>query len=89
MSRHRFKQGTVERSQSQKEWNQSLKFFKSKRGAQSFLGSCYFRDFVPKYSELTAPLHDMVKSQFNWSRDTTVVTRYLLEELMTILTINY
>jgi hypothetical protein len=36
-----------------------------------FLGcSLFFRKFVPYFSEMTAPLHDMVKKDFNWNVNT-------------------
>ena len=40
---------------------------------QSFLGEAlFFKSFVPDYSEeLTAPLHDMTRKDFNWSDKST------------------
>ena len=35
---------------------------------RSFLGSAnFFSSFLPNYSTLTAPLHDMVRKEFNWT----------------------
>ena len=68
---YKVKKDSIELSQERKDGIQSLKFFKNKKGAQSFLGSCnFFRDFVPNYSQHTAKLHDMTKDTFNWKRDT-------------------
>lgn len=40
----------------------------SSKAMQSFLGSAlFFKSFVPHYSSLVAPLHDMTKSGFDWS----------------------
>ena len=39
----------------------------SMKKMQSFLGTAlFFSSFIPKYSEVTAPLHDMTKQDFNW-----------------------
>ena len=38
---------------------------------QSFLGTAlFFNSFIPEYSELTAPLHDMTKADFDWNKST-------------------
>ena len=38
---------------------------------QRFLGTAnFFSSFIPKYSEFTAPLNDMVHDKFNWSKAT-------------------
>ena len=64
---------TIELSQDRKDGIKALKFFKNKKGAQSFLGSCnFFSDFVANYALHTAKLHDMTKSNFCWKRDTWV-----------------
>jgi hypothetical protein len=40
----------------------------SRKKLQSFLGSTiYFSTFIPNFSSLCAPLHDMVKQNFVWS----------------------
>lgn len=65
------KENTIELSQSRKDGIKALKFFKTKKGAQSFLGSTnFFKDFVPNYSVYTSKLNDMVKSNFNWDPST-------------------
>jgi hypothetical protein len=65
------RQNTIELSQERKDGIKALKFFKNKKGAQSFLGSCiFFKDFVPNYSKHTAILNDMVKNDFNWDPST-------------------
>ena len=65
------KYNTIELTQERKDSIAALKFFKNKKGAQSFLGSCvFFKDFIPNYSTHTAPLHDMVKTNFLWDRST-------------------
>ena len=64
-------QDTVELSQDRKDGVKALKFFKNKKGAQSFLGSCnFFKDFVPNYAKYAAALQDMTKNTFNWDRTT-------------------
>ena len=46
---------------------------------QSFLGAAlFFQPFVPNYSSLTAPLHDMTKQSFNWSDPSTWTVDYLV-----------
>jgi hypothetical protein len=68
------KEKTIELSQDRKDGIKALKFFKNKKGAQSFLGSTnFFKDFVPEYAKYTAPLNDMVKSSFNWDPSTWTV----------------
>ena len=62
---------TIHLSQDRKDGINALKFFKNKKGAQSFLGSCnFFKDFVPNYSLHTSLLNDMVRNDFNWDRST-------------------
>ena len=54
-------------------------FPKTMKQMQSFLGAAlFFQPFVPNYSSLTAPLHDMTKQSFNWSDPSTWTTDYLV-----------
>ena len=49
----------------------SWPFPQSTKQAQRFLGSAlFFRHFVPKYSDLAAPLNEMVQKKFDWSKAT-------------------
>jgi hypothetical protein len=44
---------------------------KSLKQMQSFLGAAlYFKGFVPNYSTLAAPLHEMTKQSATWNNDT-------------------
>ena len=68
------KQNTIELTQDRKDSIAALKFFKNKKDAQSFLGSCvFFKNFIPNYGPHTAPLHDMVKTNFLWDRSIWVI----------------
>ena len=49
----------------------SWPFPQSTKQAQRFLGSAlFFRHFVPKYSDLAAPLNELVQKKFDWSKAT-------------------
>ena len=38
---------------------------------KSFLGSALvFKDFIPNFADLTAPLHDMTHNNFSWDQGT-------------------
>ena len=56
-----------ELSQSRKDGVMEIQFPRNLKMMQSFLGEAlFFKSFVPDYSELTAPLHDMTRKDFNW-----------------------
>jgi hypothetical protein len=58
-------------SQERRESIEALVFPKTCTQMQSFLGSTmYFSTHIPMYSELTAPLNDMVRKEFNWNKAT-------------------
>ena len=41
----------------------------SQKSMQRFLGAAlFFKNFIPNFSELTAPLHDMAHQNFDWNR---------------------
>jgi len=43
----------------------------SQKGMQRFLGAAlFFKGFVPDYSKIAAPLHEMTHNDFNWSEQT-------------------
>ena len=58
-------------------WKSSIMKFEmpqSTKQMQRFLGcALFFRQFVPNFSDTTAPLHDMVKKGFNWDKSTWTV----------------
>ena len=57
-----------ELSKERKNGVMEIQFPRSLKLMQSFLGEAlFFKSFVPHYSELTAPLHDMTRKDFNWS----------------------
>jgi hypothetical protein len=42
----------------------------TRKKLQSFLGTTiYFSSFIPQFSTLSAPLHNMVKQNFSWGKD--------------------
>lgn len=52
----------------------SIPFPDSTKKMQRFLGMAnYFGPFVPNYSALAAPLHDMTRQNFNWEPTTWIV----------------
>ena len=58
--------------QSRKDGIMEIQFPRNMKIMQSFLGEAlFFKSFVPDYSELTAPLHDMTRKDFNWSDKST------------------
>jgi len=66
--------GSYELGNDRKSSVDAIPFPTSTKGMQSFLGSAlFFKDFVQKYSDLTAPLHDMTQKNFNWNKDTWVI----------------
>lgn len=77
------KKNTVELTQDRKDGINAMTFFKSLKGAQSFLGSCiFFQKFVPNYAELSAPLNSMTHKNFNWDESTwTIDYRKSFEDL--------
>jgi len=61
-----------ELSQSRKDGVMEIQFPRNLKMVRSFLGEAlFFKYFVPDYSELTAPLHDMTRKDFNWSDKST------------------
>ena len=60
-------------SNSRKEGVMAIQFPRNLKMMQSFLGEAlFFKSFVPDYSELTAPLHDMTRRKdFDWSDKST------------------
>ena len=59
-------------SQSRKDGVMEIQFPRNLKMMQSFLGEAlFFKSFVPDYSELTAPLHDMTRKDFDWSDKST------------------
>jgi len=57
-----------ELSQQRKDDLMAIAFPSSKKQMQSFLGSAlFFKSFVPSFSDLSAPLNDMIKDGFDWS----------------------
>ena len=46
---------------------QAIPFPTNTKQMQSFLGAAlFFKNFIPHYSTLTAPLNDMTRKEFNW-----------------------
>ena len=86
---------SVKLSQDRKDGIKALKFFKNKKGAQSFLGSCnFFKDFVPNYAKYAEKLQDMTKNDFNWDRSTWTVDyegefERLKEQIQGAMTLTY
>ena len=69
--------GSYELGQDRKQALQDIAFPKSLKQMQSFLGAAlFFKSFIPHYSTLTAPLHDMAKQSFNWTDETTWTVDY-------------
>lgn len=59
--------GCYELSQDRKDAIKAIPFPTTMKKMQSFLGAAlFFKSFVPNYSTLTAPLHDMLKKDFVW-----------------------
>ena len=43
----------------------------SQKGMQRFLGAAlFFKNFVPEYSKIAAPLHEMTHNDFSWNKST-------------------
>lgn len=56
---------------------QAMPFPPNKKRMQSFLGSAlFFKDFLPHYSTLAAPLYEMVSDKFDWIDQTTWTKDY-------------
>ena len=69
--------GSYELSEERKAAIQAMVFPKTMKQMQSFLGSAnFFSSFVPHFSTLAAPLHDMVKKTFNWADKSTWTCDY-------------
>jgi hypothetical protein len=65
------KYGSYELSQDRKDAIMAVEFPKNAKQMQSFLGAAlFFKDFIPHYSTLVAPLNDMIKISFNWDEST-------------------
>jgi hypothetical protein len=59
---------SYELTQKRKDSIFSMPFPNSLKSMQRFLGTAlFFRQFMPHFSSLTAPLNDMVKKDFNWN----------------------
>jgi len=62
------KKGTYEMSTSRKAAIMAIPMPSNMKAMQRFLGAAlFFRSFLPNYSSLTAPLHDMATSAFDWN----------------------
>ena len=69
--------GSYELGQDRKQTLQEVAFPNSVKQMQSFLGAAlFFKSFIPHFSTLTAPLHDMTKQAFNWSDESTWTIDY-------------
>ena len=56
----------------------NMAFPSSIKSMQSFLGAAnFFSNFLPHYTELTGPLYEMTKKDFNWSDKSTWTKSYL------------
>ena len=54
-------------AQERKDSLQAIPFPTNKKAMQSFLGAAlFFKNFIPNYSSITAPLNDMLKKEFVW-----------------------
>ena len=86
---------SVKLSQDRKDGIKALQFFKNKKGAQSFLGSCnFFKDFVPNYAMYAEKLQDMTKNDFSWDRSTWTIDyerefEVLKEQIQGAMTLTY
>jgi hypothetical protein len=64
-------------SDDRKETLLSIPFPTTLKQMQSFLGAAlFFKNFIPHFSNLTAPLHDMVHKTFNWNDKSTWTVDY-------------
>jgi hypothetical protein len=64
-------QGKYTLSQERRDSIRALQFPTNTQQLQSLLGSTmYFKSHIPMYSELTAPLNEMVKKDFSWDKRT-------------------
>jgi hypothetical protein len=71
------KHNCYELSQARKDGVMAIQFPRNLKMMQSFLGEAlFFKSFVPNYSDLTAPLHDMTRKDFNWSDRSTWQQNY-------------
>ena len=71
------RQNRYELSDERKAAINAMVFPKNIKQMQSFLGSAlFFSSFVPHYSTLAAPLHDMVHKTFNWADRSTWTQDY-------------
>jgi hypothetical protein len=69
--------GSYELSDERKQALLAIAFPNSLKMMQSFLGAAlFFKEFVPHFSSLSAPLHDMTKKTFNWSDKSTWTRDY-------------
>lgn len=60
---------TYSLSQERKDALQAIPFPANKKAMQSFLGAAlFFKNFIPNYSSITAPLNDMLKKDFPWEK---------------------
>lgn len=77
------KHGKYELAQDRKDALKSIAFPSSIKQMQSFLGAAlFFKNFLPHYSTLVAPLHDMTKQSFNWDPTTwTLDYRLIFEQV--------
>ena len=75
------KRGKYELSQDRKDALKAVAFPSSIKKMQSFLGAAlFFKNFIPHYSTLVAPLNDMTKQSFNWDQSTWTVDYYSIFE---------
>jgi len=77
------KLGKYELAQDRKDALKSIAFPSSIKQMQSFLGAAlFFKNFIPHYSTLVAPLNDMTKQSFNWDSSTwTLDYRSIFEQV--------
>ena len=74
---YRVSQGSYALTQERKDDIMATPFPSGLKELQSFLGcSVFFNAFIPYYSDLCAPLHDMTKKDFNWKDRTTWTVDY-------------
>lgn len=71
------RQNCYELSAERKAAIMSIPFPKTRKQMQSFLGAAlFFRNFIPSYSSLSAQLNDMVRTNFNWTDESTWTVNY-------------
>ena len=68
---YKVSQGKYEMDDDRKKAIEEYSMPTSQKGMQRFLGAAlFFKNFVPEYSKIAAPLHEMTHNDFKWDKTT-------------------